>query len=169
MKLFIATIATAIALVFSAQAADTAKISNVHLCCNSCVTGVEKAVSAVPGVKATCDKDAGTIELSGANKADLQKATDALTAAGYFGTSTDVKLDASTGAPDGQVQKLTISGLHLCCAKCVKSVDKAVMGVSGVTSQNAVKGAKTFDITGNFSAKEVFASLQKEGLTGKVK
>ena len=75
----------------------------------------------------------------------------------------------TTGAPDGKVQKLTITGLHLCCAKCVKAVDKAVMGVSGVTTQTAVKGAKTFDITGNFSAKEVFASLQKEGLTGKVK
>jgi hypothetical protein len=46
-------------------------------------------------------------------------------------------------------------------------VDKAVKSVPGVKEQNATKGAKTFEVTGDFNDSEVFAALQKEGLTGK--
>jgi hypothetical protein len=46
-------------------------------------------------------------------------------------------------------------------------VDKAVKSVAGVKEQNATKGAKTFEVTGDFNDKDVFDALQKEGLTGK--
>ena len=46
MKLTLLSLVPAFALAFSVQAADsTAKISNVHLCCKSCVTAVEKAIA----------------------------------------------------------------------------------------------------------------------------
>jgi copper chaperone CopZ len=168
MKRFLSIIAIAASLTLAAYAEDsTAKISDVHLCCHSCVTGVEKAVSAVPGVKADVDKDAGTVTLTSADKASLQKAADALTAAGYFGTSTDVKLDASTGAKDAKVQTLKITGVHLCCGKCVKAVDAAVKSVPGVTGDDAKKNAESFTVTGDFNDQAVFAALQKAGLTGK--
>ena len=168
MKLFITSIITAFALVLSARADDvTAKISNVHLCCDKCVKGVDTALTSVPGVKATCDKDASTVQLTGADKATVQKAADALVAAGYFGTSDDVKLEAATGAKGEKVQTLKVSGVHLCCAKCVKAVDKAIKSVPGVTGQTATKGAESFDVTGDFNDQEVFAALQKAGLTGK--
>src|SRR5690349_13794800 len=82
-------------LAASVQAAEV-KISNVHLCCKSCVTGVEKAVNQVAGIKSTVDKDAGTVTLSAADHATLQKGADALVAAGYYGKSSDssVKLHA---------------------------------------------------------------------------
>lgn len=150
----------------SAKAAD-AKISNVHLCCDKCVKGVDSAVAGVSGVKATCDKDASTVVLSSSDKASLQKAADALVAAGYYGTSDDVKLDAATGAKGEKVQTLKVSGVHLCCAKCVKAVDKAVKSVPGVTGDTATKGADSFEVTGNFNDKEVMDSLEKAGLTGK--
>jgi copper chaperone CopZ len=168
VKLFITSIITALALTFAAQADTTAKISNVHLCCDKCVKGVETAVGPVSGVKATVDKDAGTVELTGADKDAVQKAADALVAAGYFGTSTDVKMDASTGAKGEKVQTLKISGVHLCCAKCVKAVDKACKSVSGVTSQTATKGAEAFEVMGDFNDQELVDALQKAGLTGKV-
>jgi len=168
MKLFLTTLLTACTLTFAAQADDvTAKISDVHLCCNSCVKGVDKAVADVPGVKAVSDKDASTVTLTGPDKASLQKAADALIAAGYFGTSSDVTLTSMTGAKDQKVQTLKVTGVHLCCPKCVKAVDKAVKGVPGVTTEDATKGADSFTVTGDFNDKAVFDALQKAGLTGK--
>jgi len=155
------------ALAFSARADETAKLTNVHLCCDKCVKGVDKAVSGVSNVKATCDKEAGTVELTGPDKESVQKAANALVAAGYFGESSDVKLDASSGAKDAKVEKMTINGVHLCCAKCVKAVDKALKSVPGVTGNTATKGADSFEVTGDFNALEVMNALQKAGLTGK--
>jgi copper chaperone CopZ len=171
MKIIALSIATAFALNISVQAADvTAKISEVHLCCKNCVTGVEKAVGSIPGVKAEADQDSGTVTLTGADSATVQKAADALVKAGYFGKSSDpaIKINASTGATDKKVQTLTVEGVHLCCGKCVKAVDKALKSVGGVKEHTATKGAKSFDVTGDFNDTEVFAALQKEGLTGKV-
>jgi copper chaperone CopZ len=171
MKSVAAVISIAFAVATSALAADSqAKITDVHLCCKSCITGVEKAVGEVVGAKAEVDQDAGTVTLSGPDAATVQKAADALIAAGYFGKSKDssVKLDASTGAKGQKVQSLKIEGVHLCCGKCVKAVDHAVKSVAGVKEQTATKGAKSFEVTGDFNDQEVFTALQKEGLTGKV-
>ncbi len=168
MKNLFATILTAFALAIAAQAEDvTAKISDTHLCCDNCVKGVAKATAGISGLTAVADKDAGTIMLTGPDKATVQKGADALVAAGYFGTSSDVTMDASTGAKGAKVQTLEIKGVHLCCNKCVKAVDKAVKSVPGVTGQNATKNAESFTVTGDFNDKEVFDALQKAGLTGK--
>ena len=171
MKSIFISVATAFALAFSAEAADvTAKISQVHLCCKGCVTGVEKAVGTVPGAQAAVDKDAGTVSLTAPDKATLQKATDALVAAGYFGTTSDsgIKIHNATGAKGNKVQSLQVNGVHLCCGKCVKAVDEAVKSVPGVKAQTAEKNAKSFDVTGDFNDKDVFDALQKAGLTGTV-
>lgn len=166
------TIITSLALagLATASAESVAKITDVHLCCKSCVTGVEKAIGEVPDAKAAVDLDAGTVTLSGPNAAAVQKAVDALLAAGYFGKCNDasVKLDFRTGAKGQKVQSLKIEGVHLCCGKCVKAVDHAVKSVAGVKEQTAVRGAKTFEVTGDFNDEEVFSALRKEGLAGKV-
>jgi periplasmic mercuric ion binding protein len=169
MNKSIASAMIAFALTFSARAADsTVKISGVHLCCKSCVTGVEKAVAEVRGASVSVDKDAGTVELTGSDVATVQKAADALVAAGYYGTSSDpkIKITGGTGAEGKKVQLLQVNGVHLCCGKCVTSVDEALKSVSGVKSHTAVKGAKSFEITGDFNDKEVFGALQRTGLTG---
>jgi copper chaperone CopZ len=169
MKLTIVSVFTALALSVSARAADsTARISNIHLCCNNCVKGVDKAVATVPGVKAESDMDAETVTLTGPDGASVQKAADALVAAGYFGTSGDVKLDAATGAPDKKVKKMEVTGVHLCCGKCVKAVNETLKAVPGVEATTAKKGAASFDVTGDFNEKDAMTALQKAGLTGKV-
>src|SRR5436190_23776405 len=143
MKRASISLAILLACSFIANAADTsAKISGVHLCCKSCVTGVEKAVQTVPDAKAEVDKDAGTVTLSGPDRATVQKAADAMVKAGYFGASSEpgIKMDASTGAKDAKVQKLQVNGVHLCCPKCVKAVDTALKSVDGVKENNATKG-----------------------------
>jgi copper chaperone CopZ len=154
----------------SAHAETSTKISDVHLCCPSCVKGVEKAVGKVEDVTATVDKDAGTVTLTGSDKAAVQKAADALVAAGYFGKSSDksIKMAKDTGATGKKVQSLKLEGVHLCCPKCVTAVDKAVKSVDGVKEQTAKKNAENFEVTGDFNDKQVFDALQKAGLTGKV-
>ncbi|MGZ4965089.1 MAG: hypothetical protein ACXWC8_21245, partial [Limisphaerales bacterium] len=113
------------ALLVSVRAADSSiTLSNVHLCCDKCVKGVDSAVSRVSGANAACDKAAGTVTLTASDKATLQKAVKAIIAAGYFGESSDasIKMSNKTGAKDAKVQLLKVSGVHLCCAKCVKAV-----------------------------------------------
>jgi copper chaperone CopZ len=173
MTMKIVTIAVGIVCVglVSVSAAEVrAKISDVHLCCEGCVKGVQKAVGKVEGAKAEADQDAGTVTLTAADAATAQKAADALVAAGYFGTCKDagVKLSADSGAKGEKVQSLKIEGVHLCCGKCVKAVDRAVKSVAGAREHTAVKGAKSFEVTGDFNDQELFTALQKEGLTGKV-
>ena len=170
MKAMLLSIAVVVALNLSARAAEvTTKISQVHLCCKGCVTGVEKAVATVPDAKAEADQESGTVTLSGPDTATVQKAATALTHAGYFGKSSnpDVTMDASTGAKGAQVHSLRGECVQLGCGKCVKAVDHALKSVPGVKENNATKGAKSFEVTGDFNDQEVFAALQKEGLTGK--
>ena len=171
MKNALASLVIALALALSARAADVStKISDVHLCCQSCVKGVKKAVADIKNVKADVDQDAETVTLSGSDQAAVQKAADALVGAGYFGKSSDasIKLSADTGAKGTKVQTLKLEGVHLCCGKCVTAVDKAVKSVSGVKEHTAKKNAESFEVTGDFNDKEVFDALQKAGLTGKV-
>ena len=170
MKSFFATTILALALAGSAYAEATVKLTDVHLCCQSCVKGVQKAVAKVPGVKAESDMDDKTISLTAPDNATLQKGVDSLMAAGYYGKSSeaDIKVNAETGAKDVKVQKLKIEDTHLCCGSCVKAVNKALADIPGVTGNTATKGATSFEVTGDFNEKAVFDALQKHGLTGKV-
>lgn len=171
MKKFLMFASVFCALLISARADSSITLSHVHLCCDKCVKGVEKAVSHVHGANAVCDKSAETVTLTAADKAAVQKAVNALTAAGYFGESSDasIKVASKTGAKDAKVQSMKVSGVHLCCAKCVKAVNAAVSKVPGVTGNTASKDASTFEVTGDFNPKDVFAELNKAGLTGKAK
>jgi Au+-exporting ATPase len=171
MKKLLLSIVPVLALTLSARAAEVStKISDVHLCCQSCVKGVNKAVADIKGLTTAVDQDAETVTLSGPDMATVQKAADALVSAGYFGKSSDasIKLVADTGAKGSKVQSLKLEGVHLCCGKCVSAVDKAVKAVPGVKEHTAVKNAKSFEVTGDFNDKEVVEALQKAGLTGKV-
>jgi periplasmic mercuric ion binding protein len=170
MKTILLSLTGVLALTLASTAEEAhAKISDVHLCCKGCVNGVEKAVKEVDGAKAEVDADNGTVTLSGPDAATVQKAADSLVKAGYFGKTEDnVKLNADAGASGKQVQSLKLEGTHLCCGKCVKAVDRAVKAVPGAKEHTAVKGAKSFEITGDFNDKDMITALQKEGLTGKI-
>ena len=170
MKITFAAIVLAITL--TARAADvTVTITDVHLCCQSCVKGANKAVTDITGLTAKADQDASTVTLTGPDTATVQKGADALVAAGFFGKSSDasIKINPATGAKDQTVQSMKIEGLHLCCGKCVKAVNDVLGTVPGVTGNTAAKGATSFDVTGNFNDKAVFDALQKAGLTGQEK
>lgn len=171
MKTALACVVVAMALPLLASAAEiSTKISGVHLCCQSCVKGVQKAVAKTRNVTVDVDKDAETVTLTGSDLAAVQQAADALTAAGYFGKSSNgrIKMAVETGAKGKKVQSLKLEGVHLCCGKCVSAVDKAVTSVPGVKEHTARKNAESFEVTGDFNDQAVLEALQKAGLTGKV-
>ena len=153
-----------------ALAESTVQLSGVHLCCRSCVTGAEKAVAKVSGASATVDAEARTVAIKAPDAATTQKAVNSLVDAGYFGTSKDAAIQprgSSAAGGSAKSSKLVLKEVHLCCGKCVKAVKDAVGGVKGVTGDTAAKGAKTFEVTGEFAPAEVFAALEKAGLSGK--
>lgn len=154
-----------LSLAAAAIADEKVTLTDVHNCCKKCTDGLKKAVSTAPGV--TADIKKSTVVLTGASNADLQKAVDAISAAGYTGVSDNAEIKVPTAdAPDEMVTSLTVTGTHLCCGKCVKSVDEAVKSVPGVKSDTAEKGAQSFKVEGDFNAKAVMTALAKAGFTG---
>ena len=165
------SLVAALVLAPLARGADvTVTISKVHLCCDNCVKGAKKATESVSGATVTPDRTARTIVITAADTATAQKAVDALVKAGYYGECADagIKIKSETGAKGEKVQTLKVQSVHLCCAKCAKAVHDALAAVPGVTGDTAAKDAETFNVTGNFKDSDVFAALQKAGLTGKV-
>ncbi|MCB1230699.1 MAG: cation transporter [Verrucomicrobiae bacterium] len=148
------------AFTFSASADTTVTLSGVHNCCKSCAKGIDKAVT---GAGATAEIVDTTVTITAKDEAAAQKAVDGLLAAGYFGEGATAPEIA-----DAKTKSATVSGVHLCCGKCVKAVEKAVTSVKGATSHTAEKGAKTFTVEGDFSTAELAAALNKEGLNGTI-
>ena len=170
MNLKFPALVLSIALAPAALADVTVTLKDVHICCTSCVKAIDKVTTTVSGATAVADKDAETVTITAPDNATVQKEVDALVAAGYFGVSSDpaIKVDATTGAPSGNVQSLAVSGVHLCCKTCVTDVNEALAKVPGVKATTAAKGATTFEVTGDdFNAQAVFAALHEAGLAGK--
>ena len=171
MKSILVSSFVAVAMAISVRAADVSvKLTDVHLCCQSCVKGAQKAVGTVNGVTADVDMDSDTISLTGPDTATVQKAVNSLTDAGYFGKSSDpsITVNAETGAKDTKVQSMKVEDAHVCCGKCVKAITTALKDVPGVTGNTATKGATSYTVTGDFNEKDAMAALQKAGLTGHV-
>jgi copper chaperone CopZ len=171
MKSTFACLIAVSAMAVSALAADvTAKLTDVHMCCGSCVKLAQNTVTNLAGVTAVASQEDKSIVLTGPDTMTVQKAVNELTDAGFFGKSenADIKVNAVTGAKGAKMQTLDVSNVHLCCAKCVTAVNKALTAVPGVTGlTGAAKGAKTFTVNGDFTDTDIFAALQKAGLTGK--
>jgi copper chaperone CopZ len=150
-------------------AETTVKLSDVHLCCGSCVKGIESSVGKVKGATVVADKDAGTVTITAPDEATAKKAVTAVAKAGYFGKSDNekIKVDA-TKADDTKVASLKVTGLHLCCGKCVKAFDGAVKKVDGVTGHTAENKSSEATISGNFSPKAVVAALNAAGLNAEI-
>ncbi len=162
MKSLLSFLSVAILLTAAAQADTTIKLSGVHNCCKGCTKGISDAVAKVAGAEAKIDKRA--VEVTAKYEASAKQAVASLLSAGYFGEGATAPEVADT-----KVKTADVSGLHLCCGKCVTAAEEAIMGVSGVTKHNATKGAKTFQVEGDFSTKQLAAALNKAGLHASVK
>lgn len=160
---FLAVAADAPAAAPAAPTPYTLTLTGAHVCCGSCVKGITATVASLSGVKAVGSTSDKTIAITAPDKATAQKAVDALTGAGFFGTSSDaaIKVNADTGATTGKVSSLAISNLHLCCGSCVTAVNDILKTVPGVTGNDAKVKATSFTVTGDFSPKAVMDAFQK--------
>lgn len=161
---------TAILFAQASFADKSVTLEGVHMCCKSCEKGIAKAVSSVSGASCETDQDLEEVTISAPNKKALSKSVSAMVKAGYFGTSSDssVKVKSESGAKNKMVDSMTVEGIHLCCGKCVSTVNEALSGVKGVEGNTAEKKLDHFEITGRFNAKEVFDALNEYGLGGTV-
>jgi copper chaperone CopZ len=155
----------------AALAETQVKVENVHLCCGACVKFVGKALKGVDGVKGACDKDAGTVTITAPDDATAQKAIEALAAAGFHGRPDNkaVHFPRDSGAKDEKVSSLTVSGVHNCCRQCCQAIKAAVKKVSGVTGDTAKPKSGTFEVTGDYQARELIRALHEAGFHVKVK
>src|SRR2546421_578751 len=65
-------------------------------------------------------------------------------------------------------QTVTLSDVHICCAKCVTAVQDVLSKVDGVKENTVKAKATSFTVTGDFDAKALADAFQKAGLTGKL-
>lgn len=151
-------------------AETTVKLTNMHICCGGCTKGIQKAVDGLKGVKVDVDQDNEETTITGTDAAAAQAAVDAIVNAGYHATvaSGDAKVTAGT-APDGKVQRLTVSNAHNCCGQCTKAIHAALKTVDGVTADTCKPKQTEFVVEGNFEAKAVVAVLEKAGFHVTVK
>lgn len=158
-------------LTVAARAESSVKVKNVHLCCGACYTGVEKAVKAVDGAQVTFDKSAKSVTITGKDDATVQKALDAMAAAGYHGVVEGSKFQIvdDSGAKAEKVSRVTLTGVHNCCGACNKQIQAAIAKVPGVTGNTAKVRVESFEVTGDFSPAEVVKSLNDAGFHVKVK
>ena len=164
MKLttLVTTTVAALALSLSVHAESTLTVTGVHNCCKKCDNGILDAVKKVDGASAVTDKS--TVTITAKDDATAKKAVESLLAAGYAGKNAE-----PAAITDAKVKTATVSGVHLCCGKCVTAAEKAVLSVSGVSKHTATKGAETFTVEGDFSTQQLASALNKAGLNGTIK
>jgi copper chaperone CopZ len=155
----------------AALAETKVEVKDVHLCCGACVKGVDKALKGIDGVKGVCDRDAGTVTITAADDAGAQKAIEALAAAGFHGSleTKAVHFPRDSGVTEGKVTTLALTGVHNCCRSCCKAIKDAVKEVKGVTGDTAKPKSDTFEVTGDFEARDLVRALHKAGFHVKVK
>ena len=146
------------------------------MCCGSCVSAVEDALGAVQGVtEVTADQKSKTVAFKATDEKSAKAGLDALAKAGFHGSATFDKKEASF--PAAEIKKgtksssVTIAGVHLCCGACVTGVKKGLKDVKGIEGDLAVdREAKTVTVAGkDLDVSEVFEALYKAGYHGNLK
>lgn len=150
------------------------EVKGVHLCCGSCVTGVEKALKGVDGVAGvTCDRAEKTVVFTADDDDAAAAGIEALAKGGFHGTATHgedaVEFPDSGAKHDAKANAIKLTHVHLCCAACVKAVKAAVGDVDGVNDTECDRKESTVAITGeNVSVEAVVEALNEAGFNATV-
>jgi copper chaperone CopZ len=171
-KWFVMLAGVSVLVVLGAASPETkVEVKNVHLCCGACVKGVAKALKGVEGASATCDQDARTVTITANDDAAAQKALDALTGAGYFGTldAKGLTIKPVSGLPSGKVKAISLTNSHNCCRSCGTAIQKAVKSVPGVSGETVQPKKADFEVTGDFDAAALVKALNDAGFQVQVK
>lgn len=155
--------------------AGDVEITGVHICCNSCVKGVEAALKGVEGVtNVNADRKSKSIKFTAADDKAAEAGIQALATGGFHGTAKhgDKGLDfpASGAKADAKSADVKIEHVHMCCGACVKAVDAAVKKVAGVGKVTADQEQSSIEVTGeNVSIAAVVKALNDAGFHATVK
>jgi periplasmic mercuric ion binding protein len=164
------TLSAFLAITQAAQAEVKVTLTDMHVCCQSCVNAIQKAAATVPGLKCTASQDDYSATLTADNLETVQKGVDALVKAGFCGTPDNkgIKI-ADVKAPEGKVTKLEIAHVHNCCGKCTTGIKDALADVKGITSNSIQPKQTSFVLEGNFDAGEAVKALVKAGFYPELK
>ncbi len=172
---FAAALFIAVCLPTSLTAAETT-VKGVHLCCGGCVKGVDAALKGVAGVtNVACDRETMTVTFDSQKKGDAEAAVNALAAGGFYGTATfgsEAVPFPDAGAKNAKGNSVTVTGVHLCCGRCVKDAEEALTSVDGIASSNIEidRAARTITVKKDgLDAAKVIGALNDAGFYGKVK
>ena len=159
-----------LSLVAMARPETKVEVKGVHICCPQCEKAIGKVLEDA-GAKGTCSKDTKTVSITATDAKGAQKALDGLAAAGFHGDtgSKDLVIKDDSGAKEGKVTTLTLTGIHNCCGACCKAIKEIVKKVDGVESDDTKPKETTFTVKGNFDAAKLVKALNDAGLHAKVK
>jgi len=169
MKLL--TLLSLSALAAFAHAETTLTMTGVHNCCKGCANGITKAGTSV-GDDIAVVAEGKTVTITTKKKADAKKAVEAIIAAGYFGKVEGEEVAAATTSstkPESTMAKATVSGVHLCCKKCVTAVEDALKSINGVSKYEVVSKAESFTVEGEFTKSALASALNSAGFAGDIK
>jgi copper chaperone CopZ len=146
------------------------EVNGVHLCCFACVNSVNGIIKKVDGASVVCDQKAKKVTITAPDKATLQKALEALAAGGFHGETgdKDLAIKEDSGVTAGKVQSLKVVGVHNCCATCTRDIKSVLKKVDGVTEDTVASRKSSFEVKGNFDAKQVIKALNDAGYHAKV-
>jgi len=169
MRLLRTTLLLGLCLVLAGAArawAETkVELKSVHLCCPACVRTVAATVKDIEGAQVKCDVKKKIVTLTAPDDKTAQKALDALGAAGFHGETgnDELKMKDDSGATEGKVKSVTVSGAHNCCGACCKAIKATVKKVDGVSGDTAKPKGESFEVTGDFDAAELVKALNAAG------
>ena len=144
------------------SAEEKVTVSGVHLCCKSCVDAIE-AAGKTSGATVTGDKETKTVVVVAKDKKEAQAALDAISAAGYYGTSDSKEIVMKPAAVgDGKSTGLEVT-THNCCAKCTKAIVADASSTAGVTGTEATPKDPKIKIQGSFETSAAVKSLNDGG------
>ena len=179
MKTKFAVLAVAVftlsALLAAIQAADDkaeskVTLTDMHICCKSCQTAIEKAVAKVPEARCKVDTDSASTVITANNQESLQKAVDEVLKAGFAGKpdNKEIKIAPIT-VSDEKVAKLEIEHVHNCCSKCTDALQDVLKDVKGVKTNTLASKKTSFIVEGDFVPSDVVKALVKAGFYPELK
>jgi copper chaperone CopZ len=144
--------------------AEEVKVEGVHLCCQPCVKAATKALTGVNGVSdVTVSQDDETVTFQAKDGEAAQAGLKALSAAGFYGTTSATWPDLNIDATKKQ-NKVELSHMHLCCRGCTETASSALKEVGGVKAVSIAAKQGKMTVTGeSISLADILKALHSSG------
>jgi copper chaperone CopZ len=156
----------ALTFVSTTARADEIKVSGVHNCCGACCKLMHEVLGKVEGVtEVTAKPKERDFTFDAASAKASRQAIAALARAGFHGKTNKEKLvfRDNSGVEKGKVTRLSLVGIHNCCAGCCKAAKDAIAKVEGVEADTLKPNKRTFVVEGNFDGAAVVKALNDVG------